>query len=420
MHIHDQPAGARPGRPVDRHTPARPTRRTLLTGALVTGIAAAAGVWGAPRRGLRVARADMETSAAPSRAQRPRRRTAATVIGDKISGYMADTGAPGVAVAYYAPGEEGLFNFGVANFDRQEPVTEDLVFTIGSVQKVFHATLLATRMVGRGAEMRLDDRVTLYLPREVARSNNGLRRVTLRDLATHTSGMPGSGDPDADDPADELYADQAPSRELIEFWQSWTPPLAPGTAYEYSNTGFVTLAFAAVGREGPPDGPGYNVLLQQAVTGPLGMTRTAAPLPGEITRASGYNRRADGRLREVVGEAAGIKSTARDQLQWLKAQLGVLDGDIPPTLSRAIALTQQVQWSDPVRAHDVGMGWESRVRRGAARTWVKNGASSKSGHTSVVAFTPELQAGIAILSNLNGDASPTDVGLDILRTLAGA
>lgn len=401
----------------DSRAPRQLTRRTLLAGALATGMAAAATDWGWPHQRL-VRGVSADVAAVRPHGQRPLRRPAATVIERRIRAYMADAGVPGVAVAYYAAGEEGLLSFGVADLDRQDPVTPDLAFTIGSVQKVFHATLLATQMVGDSPEKRLDDRVTLYLPRAVARSNNGLRRVTLRDLATHTSGLPGSGDAEADDPADELYADQPPSPELVEFWQTWTPPRRPGAAYEYSNVGFVTLAFAAVGRDGPPDGPGYNVLLRQSVTEPLGMTYTAPLLPAEFARASGYNRRGDGRLRLVEGEATGIKSTARDLLTWLKLQLGVLDGDIPPVLREAVALTQQVHWSDPDRNHDVGLGWESRVRRGEPRIWVKPGASGKSGHTSVVAFTREKQSGIAILANLNGDASPNGVGVDIVRTLS--
>ena len=92
----------------------------------------------------------------------------------------------GVAVAVRMNGETRFFNYGFANHARNERVTGDSIFNLGSVGKLFATTTLA-EAVKRG-ELSLDDSVAKYVT-ELQRGGD-IRRVTLGQLASHTSGLP--------------------------------------------------------------------------------------------------------------------------------------------------------------------------------------------------------------------------------------
>jgi len=92
----------------------------------------------------------------------------------------------GVGVAVRMNGETRFFNYGFANDARNERVTEDSIFNLGSVGKLFATTTLA-EAVKRG-ELSLDDPVAKYVT-ELQRGGD-IRRITLGQLASHTSGLP--------------------------------------------------------------------------------------------------------------------------------------------------------------------------------------------------------------------------------------
>ncbi len=79
--------------------------------------------------------------------------------------------------------------------ERNDPLprlSDDSLFEIGSVSKVFTALLLAD-MAQRTA-LALTDPIGKFLPPEVSIRGGGGRPITLRDLATHTSGLPRMAD----------------------------------------------------------------------------------------------------------------------------------------------------------------------------------------------------------------------------------
>src|SRR5688572_2296852 len=132
-------------------------------------------------------------------------------------------------------------------FDVQDPrrVDGDTVFELGSISKVFTALLLAIS-VERG-EVALDDPLQKHLPVGTTVPSREGRPITLRDLATHTSGLPrvpknlvpaDPEDPYANYSLEMLYAYLA-SAELES---------KPGSAYAYSNLGMALLARALIVR----------------------------------------------------------------------------------------------------------------------------------------------------------------------------
>ena len=77
--------------------------------------------------------------------------------------YVDDNGAVGASVGLIDQGKIKFFSYGKKSIDGNEPVSEETVFEIGSITKVF-TTLALVDMVAKG-EVQLDDPIELYLPR---------------------------------------------------------------------------------------------------------------------------------------------------------------------------------------------------------------------------------------------------------------
>jgi len=92
--------------------------------------------------------------------------------------------AGGLAVAVYVGGDTQFFNYGFADESTKRPITSDTLFNVASVRKPFEAILVALGTL-RG-ELGLDDPVSRYVPEL---RGDYIERVTIGELATHTSGL---------------------------------------------------------------------------------------------------------------------------------------------------------------------------------------------------------------------------------------
>ena len=113
-------------------------------------------------------------------------------LSSRVQDIMAENFAPvatandagGLASAVYVAGHVQFFNYGLADQAGKRPITPDTLFNIASVRKVFEAALVALGTL-RG-EIRLDDPVNRYV---TELNGDYIRRVTIGELATHTSGL---------------------------------------------------------------------------------------------------------------------------------------------------------------------------------------------------------------------------------------
>jgi beta-lactamase class C len=108
------------------------------------------------------------------------------IVAQKIQPILPKGGGGGVAVAVRMDGKTSFFNYGMADNAQNRPVTADSIFNLGSVGKVFATTLLAQAV--KQGELSLDDPIAKYVT-EVRRGGD-IRRITLGQLAGHSSGLP--------------------------------------------------------------------------------------------------------------------------------------------------------------------------------------------------------------------------------------
>jgi CubicO group peptidase (beta-lactamase class C family) len=189
----------------------------------------------------------------------------------------------------------------------------DTRFAIGSVTKTLTAALFM-RLVDE-KKMTLDDRAKRWLP-ELAMPD--AERLTLRQLATHTSGLASYTD-DAD-----LMHDRTAARtheEVLARVRAKALLFAPGARFAYSNSNYYLLGLALERAAGEP----YEAALGRRLLAPAGMTRTTLTGPRE-DEADGRTIDADERLVPIAPPhpgltfaASGLRSTARDLLRFDRA-----------------------------------------------------------------------------------------------------
>jgi CubicO group peptidase (beta-lactamase class C family) len=348
---------------------------------------------------------------------RPRRRqacqaTAPADVANLIQAYMQQTGTPGAALVSYDNGTEHASYFGDARSDRPGPPTADTVFGIGSVTKTFSCTLLASQVLTQPGSFSLDDPVVKHLPWLAGKPLGDIQQVTLKMLATHTSGFPREGPQGG-----SLFQDKPPTDELIQWWADWKlPPNQPaiGTKYAYSNIGMITLGYAVAGT-------GYDPLLKSAITVPLGMTSTAAAdfLPQNAPLAQGHVEK-DNKTVAVDQLNTDLNSTPADMQRYIQAQVGALAGGTP--LGQAIELTHTVQFPAATKNFDLGLAWQ--IFHSTPVVLTKDGATSEGGCSCWIAVVPSTRQGVMVLTNKFRAASASgpsigSLGGSLLTALTG-
>ena len=341
---------------------------------------------------------------------------AADDLGQTVSRHvqelLPDNNLGGVAVALRVNGKTSLYNYGMADAARQQPITSDSIFNLASVGKLFATTLLADA-VKRG-EMRLDDPVARYVTE--LQKGGDIQEVTLGQIASHTSGLPR-------EPGqyETWHRGKYTLPDFIRFLNDWQadPQHEPGKQDIYSNLAMILLRLALERRFHEP----FATLMKERITGPLGMDSTALQLsPALRVRAvQGY-----GPLGRAIGQpgigissnmdfavAGQIFSSPRDMAAFLTANMRELPGH--RELQDAMAVAQQGVFTVNPRFTQA-LAWQI-VQRDDLTVIDKNGGLPVT--STYIGFAPAAKVGIVILEN-RGRQKATRVGRQILRELARA
>ena len=232
-------------------------------------------------------------------------------IDDYVALQMRRQHVPGVSLAVVQDGRVVKQQaYGFADLEQKVPVTPDTVFEIGSITKQFVAAALMT-LVEQGA-IDLDQPASRYL----SDLPPAWHEVTVRQLLTHTSGIPdfeeilGYG----------AYRTPTTAQQLLAVAAAKPMDFAPGTQWHYSNTGYYLLGLIIEKVSGAP----YLSLIEKNILARAGMTRTRSSVPTEVIagRASGYALEDDRLVNRdaiqptAVGAAGDLVSTTGDLVQW--------------------------------------------------------------------------------------------------------
>ena len=301
-----------------------------------------------------------------------------------------------------ADGSTHIVSYGDAG-PNARPLGAQSVFEIGSITKVFTATLLAD-MVARG-EVSLSDPVSDYLPHEVTMPSRGGREITLLDLSTQHSGLPRL--PDNMSPADASnpYADYT-VEQMYTFLSGHELRRDIGAQYEYSNLG-VGLLGHVLARVG--DGS-YEDVVRERILEPLGMRMTGITLEGDIRdwMARGHDQQGNvvplWDLPTLAG-AGALRSNVEDMLTFLSANTG------PPQsrLERSMRTSHEVR-EEVTAQMSIGLNWHVMNVGDEKIVWHNGGTA---GFRTFAGFDPDK--GVAAVVLTNSGTSADDIGFHLLN-----
>lgn len=279
-------------------------------------------------------------------------------------------------------GEPVVYGFG--NIDGRAP-DGNTVYEIGSVTKTFTALLLAQEVAA--GRLSLDEPVQRLLPGYTIPAWKG-QAITLRDLATQTSGLPrlptGFTPPDMANP----YATYGED-DLRAFLRSHRLARKPGGDYEYSNLGYGLLGVALATHAGKP----YEALVRERIAAPLGMGSTGITLtPAMRARLAPGHDGAGNPVPnwdfDTMAGAGALRSTAGDMLRYLKTLLPA-----PAGSPYALAIGRQ---RTAMAGADIALGWHLSDVRNTRIAW-HNGMTA--GYASYAGVTADGKRGVVVLAN---------------------
>jgi D-alanyl-D-alanine-carboxypeptidase/D-alanyl-D-alanine-endopeptidase len=307
-----------------------------------------------------------------------------------------------VAAVITADGRVTIDAYGDAGPDAR-PLDADSVFEIGSITKVFTATILM-EMVERG-DVALEDPVGTFLPASVRVPERNGRKITLLDLVTQSSGLPRL--PDNLKPSDPAnpYADYT-VEQMYDFLGRCQLTRDPGQQYEYSNLGMGLLGHALARHAGTT----YEALVRNRILVPLRMEHTGIDLSGWMREhlVKGHDGQghvvANWDIPTLAG-AGALRSTLNDMILFARANLDPSGGRLQKTMQR----THEIRMPAGRDDMSIGMAWHVRRVGSQAITWHNGGTG---GYRTWLGFDKARRTAAIILSNSQQGAD--DLGFELL------
>ena len=285
------------------------------------------------------------------------------------------------------------------------PPDGNTLFQIGSVSKVFVATLLA-RLVEEG-QLHYDDTVRSILPTNIVVSAEA-GRLTLYDLVTHTSGLP--REPMSPSQlrsylgylalGHNLYA-HLTIDYLYRYLRDCHPHRQEPRHFFYSNFGFGLLAHLITVKTGRP----ITDLVVEKICRPLNMTNSVFVLDdsqqqrlamGHVGNQACWKFSSSPMLPWDMGDlmrsVGSMYSSVDDLLLFAKANLG----RTPHLLASALTATHAVQIETPRGGE--ALGWIiNRFNAGRQTITFKDGMVS--GYRAYIGMDLDAHVAVVVLKN---------------------
>ena len=284
----------------------------------------------------------------------------------------------------------------------QPPLDGNSVFEIGSISKVFTASVLA-ELVQEG-KVKLDDPVQKYLPASVHMPTHDGKVITLGNLSEQNSGLPSL--PSNFHPADPSnpYADYT-VQQMYEFLSGYQLTRDPGAQFEYSNLGVGLLGHVLSLATGKP----YEQLVRERIWIPLGMTHTAITLTPWMKKHLALGHDEQGKIvanwdLPTLAGAGAIRSTTNDMLKFAAANMHPERG----ALERAMAFAQKVR--APAGSLSIGLNWITEYTGADTIVWHNGGTG---GYRTFLGLEPSRKTAVVVMTNTTG-AGADDIGMHLL------
>ncbi|MQU65284.1 class C beta-lactamase [Pseudomonas sp. FSL R10-1350] len=318
---------------------------------------------------------------------------------------------PGLVIAISDKGKQQFYSFGLASKETDARTTPDTLFEVGSISKLFTATLASYAQVE--GKLSFAEPVSHYLPQL---QGSAFGKVPLLHLATHTAGGFPLQVPD------NVKNDE----QLQDYLKHWQPTYQAGTHRTYANPSIGMLGVIAAKSLQMP----FKSAMQNMLYPALGLSSTYLSVPQDKMPlyAQGYDKQNQPRRLTsdvLADEAYGVRTSARDLIHF--AQLNLNTGKPASAIERAVQnthtgyfqigpMTQDLIWEQypyPVTQADLLEGNSNTMAYETNKAvalnpplapqkavWL-NKTGSTSGFGGYIAVLPDKQQAVVILANKN-------------------
>jgi D-alanyl-D-alanine carboxypeptidase len=318
--------------------------------------------------------------------------------------FVASQRAPSVAVAIVRGRDTITIKaWGMADLENEVPATARSVYRIGSVTKQF--TAAAVMQLAEQGKLRLDDSIAAHL--------NGLprswRRVTIRQLLNHTSGIPSYTD--IGDRWRRRWSEEMTPESLLALTTADSMWFEPGARWRYDNTGYVLLGMLIE----KLSGRAWGTDLIERFARPLGLTDTRSCQAEPIIprRVRGYENEGKGWINTPYlamsqpYAAGAMCSTVGDLARWNRA---LHSGKVVSAASYALMTTPEGAAAKNSFPYGFGLGRDTL----GGQTVIVHGGGIH-GFIAGNVWVPGADLSVTVLTNSGG--APVD---ELLKQLVRA
>lgn len=332
--------------------------------------------------------------------------------------HLSRTAESTVAVGLTFGGERHFLSFRSEEAELVELPVEDSVFEIGSVSKTYLGTVLA--VLDQRGVVSIEDPIAKHLPNG-AELRPEIGQLTLRQLATHSGGLPGTGQIHQGFLNEEIRGSSLPPLGITTHWLRYrkehlyrdletVEQLHPaGTGWFYSPMGMGTVGHIlelATGRD-------YESLVREIVCEPLGLVDTAYTLSEDqqirmVKAFFPHGQPAPPWYWDVMMPQGGLRSTMNDMLTFAEANIRAARGEDDSSLANAMRHARGLHLSlpKPQTGSDEQSFWTNEIRHGLAWKHFEAPLDRSSTHTGITPFTHSFialddtsQVGCVLLSS---------------------
>ena len=216
----------------------------------------------------------------------------ANAIRDRMQSFVDSGTIPGAVTLVIKKDQVVSFEaVGYQDLETKRPMTRDTIFDIRSMTKP--VTAIGIMILMEEGKLALNDPVEKYLPEfksSAFKDDRGTFPITIRQLLTHTAGLPLYRLPVSQEipiKRDQTLAD------YVSFLSKQTPEYEPGTQHRYSSGGFAILGRIIES----VSGMAYDQFITQRVFVPLGMKDSSFFYPfAKQSRVASIYRMQNGKL----------------------------------------------------------------------------------------------------------------------------
>lgn len=307
-----------------------------------------------------------------------------------VTPYMSNENVSGLSVGVFQNGKMFTYHFGEVKKGTKQLPTNETLYEIGSITKTFTGIILANNV--KEGKINLNDDIRKYLGGDFPNLQYKNTPIQLVHLSNHTSRLPSQ--PlivnTRKDPFDPKQA--FTEKILTDILHNIKIDTIPGTKIEYSNFAVSLLGYILE----KVNNLTYEQLLEKYIFTPEKMTQSKIGFINNDFKnyAQGYNVAGDtvNYWRNKLAEpAGGIRSTTKDMLLYIKAQLEAQK-------ETATWLSHQLTAGDNKRGK--GLNWGISTTKKGYLVWSHDGGTN--GFSSLCLIYPELNSGIILLTN-NGN-----------------